>query len=902
MGIDYYSPQWEHSDLTKLEYQETLTKLSNAGKKPLMVTEQGLEVGSVPMWLLESVKGLFGGENRCNKVRVQYELLKLVRYGDRLHYNDDLAPDVLSRLKVSSRENLDSRITTYFKEHPKELRPSFWSRHVTKSSENKVTPLLNFNLAKQDIEKGDVNSAIDRLRICIKNGSPKDAPLYLAQILLNRGNALYVEEGIAVLKKLPQELQTLPETKQLSSELLKKRAELLFLSNNPELALKAYAEVTHDAEPKPWVRQMLASQIAKNSPNQLQELASFKAKGFTLTVDECKQAFATKRLQELPSLVEVYGQDNALVTLASEYKDAKDFATARMFYEMAVTKNPHLIYDLANCYIELERYDDVFTILDSRPNKTSDEHKQCVQKLKKALIASVDEYTDQSRIQEIIDTFAAHGEPLSSDELAPLLGFMNHFSAYEEMAEAIVKSGNVHELIDTGNKYKDECQYNAAIIFYEKAITALPSKKDEILYELSTCYRQLHNFAQSFKTLEALSDKASPMYQKQVHELTIAQGEYLYSQIASLPERVSEQIRSFVKSVKALSQYPSIVSSLGLLRGINSHENQQFLQLGKNEQNFDAILADGHKALELMNIAYNGSLGHNSPTDMPTELSQQIRKLQTLLAEMVEFHKIAPKDAQDLAARASILYLKAYEQAPNTFDEYLNHLVESFIERGDYERAISTFEGLKEKFPSHPVTITQDAYSKQADILLKKGELKACFELLNRAKALFPNTSQFTKNLSHAHYVVGKLFEEKGKIEQAKIKYNEAIRASDEAESDCYKALADILQKDYETGGATEPLFREIFALRKKAKEAKPKTAENLFQFGRLLYHNEHHITGEDYLPALQEAVTLEPNNVQYLYGLLMTLKRRGQPSDEIFSRFKLNGGSIANDYWEPIS
>ncbi len=177
MSLGYYTPQADHHQLTKSEYVNTLNQLSNAAlDDPLIVTDKALAVTNKVQWVLNKIKGFFGFEDRTEIVRVNYELLKLLRYGKKKHFHDDInvqqtvqvlskklelrpqidkaVKDCFTLLNTHNTAAVDENIKTYYNQHGNELRPSFWSRITSKHTEEsqRTSAIFESTIADQKKE------------------------------------------------------------------------------------------------------------------------------------------------------------------------------------------------------------------------------------------------------------------------------------------------------------------------------------------------------------------------------------------------------------------------------------------------------------------------------------------------------------------------------------------------------------------------------------------------------------------------------------------------------------------------------------------------------------------------------------------------------------------------------
>ena len=245
--------------------------------------------------------------------------------------------------------------------------------------------------------------------------------------------------------------------------------------------------------------------------------------------------------------------------------------------------------------------------------------------------------------------------------------------------------------------------------------------------------------------------------------------------------------------------------------------------------------------------------------------------------------------------------LQAAENINGKNDLYSEERLALALARGDTANAVQYYEMLKQNNPD--LSINPEIYSLEGIRLFEISNFQESINMLTKAIALDPKNTLFRQQLSHIFYVIGQAFQQTKKIDSAIEFYNKALGLGIEGESGCYAALADIYDTRYFDGTfSTEQkveYFPKILDWYKKAMEKDPLNAENYFRYGRFIYHADVY-NKNDNLPALQKAVELEPNNITYLYGLIMLLRRRELAYDPVLIHFKELGGSLTTDYWEP--
>ncbi len=152
---------WNNQEITQEQYTDCLKSISAAGEKDaFIVSGNTVKVATLGQWLFNKIKGLLGFEDRTNIVRVNYEIFKLLSYGEKHHYNDALTvqplieqvnstlssrqvDDAISKIftscKAHNYQEIETEINSYCNQHKQELGPSFWSRLIEKKEKQEVT-------------------------------------------------------------------------------------------------------------------------------------------------------------------------------------------------------------------------------------------------------------------------------------------------------------------------------------------------------------------------------------------------------------------------------------------------------------------------------------------------------------------------------------------------------------------------------------------------------------------------------------------------------------------------------------------------------------------------------------------------------------------------------------------
>lgn len=152
-----FNSLWEPRDFNENEYVSLLNGIANKDEgSTLMVDDNSIKVVGNVMKVWQTIKGWFGFENKTDPIKVNYEMLKILRYGESHHYlqNENITP-LLKKLQqtlakeksyekiatiigevlldksrdIATRDNaLDTEIRTYQTVHRNELNEPFWLR------------------------------------------------------------------------------------------------------------------------------------------------------------------------------------------------------------------------------------------------------------------------------------------------------------------------------------------------------------------------------------------------------------------------------------------------------------------------------------------------------------------------------------------------------------------------------------------------------------------------------------------------------------------------------------------------------------------------------------------------------------------------------------------------------
>lgn len=367
------------------------------------------------------------------------------------------------------------------------------------------------------------------------------------------------------------------------------------------------------------------------------------------------------------------------------------------------------------------------------------------------------------------------------------------------------------------------------------------------------------------------------------------------SQMVAYYSSLREATVEFTTFVCHAEYYRDIETALGAWMGSSSSTNKEFRSLGKDATQLVQIEKEFKRSIEIVEMAYDGIKPHLPAHQMPIILREKIEAMRSLLVPTISANEAIPH------------YLRAYELAPNEYHDFLNRLIDSYFRINDHKLAVEWYEKLLQAFPNLPIRINPEAYLRVSEVLLNANKFTDAIKLINKAIELAPTRPLFRKALSHAYFRVAEGFQKKqNNWAKALEYYQKALGCGVEAEGACYASLADYYEKQVplaSTATIKGNLLEQITEYRKKAVEVEPANPAFNFQYARILYH-EDLLNRTDPVPYLENAVALEPNNITYLYGLIMAKKRRGDNDSDlelVMTRFKSLGGNFATDYWEPI-
>lgn len=153
-NFSHYHPSWESRDFTREEYKKLLEKLANKPSGNVYMTDNdSIRLAGRITYIWQTIKGWFGFENKTDPVKVNYEFLKLLRYGETHHFFSDekisalvaklaevlakekqhaVIAEVISKtLRPSTHPEtasslIDREVQAYYTDHRTQLHEAFW--------------------------------------------------------------------------------------------------------------------------------------------------------------------------------------------------------------------------------------------------------------------------------------------------------------------------------------------------------------------------------------------------------------------------------------------------------------------------------------------------------------------------------------------------------------------------------------------------------------------------------------------------------------------------------------------------------------------------------------------------------------------------------------------------------
>jgi len=209
--FDNYHPKWDAHTFNQDQYTNLLKTLVNKKEdEVLMVEENSVTTASKVMQLWQQIKGFFGFENQTDPTKVNYELLKLLKYGENCRFfEQDEVKGLVTRLKstLSSSTNqvvvdaigdilktpdvdeavklVDKKINAYYDAHKDDLHEAFWPNffHTNIAPLKRDNAKVLFTSGTIQCSEGKYDQGISEIERAIElNPSQSEWKMELAKI------------------------------------------------------------------------------------------------------------------------------------------------------------------------------------------------------------------------------------------------------------------------------------------------------------------------------------------------------------------------------------------------------------------------------------------------------------------------------------------------------------------------------------------------------------------------------------------------------------------------------------------------------------------------------------------------------------------------------------------------
>lgn len=205
----FYHPQWDQNQFDKEGFRQHIETLAKKDEnKSYLFNNHGLAIAGLIMQIWQKGKGILGFSDQTNVIKVNYQFLKLLRYGAAHNFHQDTAikPAMEKLLRVVSedrryeivRDNLkklidneshpeamlDREISVYHKFNKDKLCSSFWTKifHLFHSPLNAHNFVFYRNIGKIHLSEERYDDAISSLRDAYRiDPSSVEVKLLLAQ-------------------------------------------------------------------------------------------------------------------------------------------------------------------------------------------------------------------------------------------------------------------------------------------------------------------------------------------------------------------------------------------------------------------------------------------------------------------------------------------------------------------------------------------------------------------------------------------------------------------------------------------------------------------------------------------------------------------------------------------------
>lgn len=544
-NFSQYHPSWEGRDFTKEEYGSLLDDLSKKKSDEQLLTDgQTIQIigndalGTITR-LWQKLKGLLGFDNQLDPVKVNYDLLKLLRYGETHHYlNDSQIRTLVQNLRASlsldknkSYEKItlvidsilpikddlqaatlvDREIKSYYGLNQDHLHESFWPKFIHKyiAPVRQDAARLHYNQANIYLEEDNLPMAIQSLENALEiNPNKPHWQLTLAKTLLKSSEHKSTSEALAICKKALTILQSISTDS--NDELLKELNDV-----KSDVTLSCCALNIKQENYSEAFSYLNASDVEtiRNHPIQFYEL--FLAKNPLLKATDFQQAnfifFVSEKSDELKKTIPL------LEKAINKYHAAYSDTTPAFIDQQLIKAN----LSLSDCYLaskEIEQaktpLDEAWKILKALRNPlnmtTFNRFYEVFKVQAESLLKAIDSKKDLQGAM----TVALHLKDLSSNDPKQCASYCNivaglyaqagddRLSLLEleqafNLAPSQELGARIRELARSlGNHAMEQNRYNEALNYFKKVQSLAPAEIST-LRNLTNLSLHLSNWAEA---------------------------------------------------------------------------------------------------------------------------------------------------------------------------------------------------------------------------------------------------------------------------------------------------------------------------------------------------------------------------------------------------------------------
>lgn len=512
------------------------------------------------------------------------------------------------------------------------------------------------------------------------------------------------------------------------------------------------------------------------------------------------------------------------------------------------------------------------------------------------------------------------------DKLLNLKDYTQALDVYELLIGHVAKiqltKEGASQLWGNAAKAAKHLKSPKALTYFEKAMqldpkeASFPGDLGEIYAADRNYERALTFFSQAYTLDPQNPNRLKDLFQAEVH----VGDQYFFR---ALQENTLQALKRLV--AKATTEEPyktNIGNALSSRLGWLLSEMRQLSLLGQNAQRHDEILEQSSRAIRLIETAYDGKGNHLKPEQLGEDLSLLLNDLNSKETAMRKaLQHISPQtvpltnlsqDTQPLFRQAVDHYIKARELIPGNFGEHVARLISAYGYLGDYTNALKVKVKSESELPEGaPVNVDAKIYVLQAESLVQQKKYKEAIDLLKGCLNQLPQDKTLQKALSHTYYLSAKFALEKNSPPLAFAAFKKAINCGVDAEPACYAALSDLYmtacknKTSLETG---QPInqnayLNEAINNMKKAADTDIRNPVYAYELGRLAYFTVVPVPF-DPVDYLKRSLTIDPDNISYAYGLMMTLGQKYGTDNPEYKKAQVYfiedvGGDRKTDYWE---